>query len=144
MVTINAPPCTVWRTLTDPVLMTQWMAETEVGVEIITGWQVGSPIVIRGFHHTRFENTGTVLSFEPNSILRYTQLSSLSRLPDRPENYSIYTFRLIALGENATSLEVEIENFPTEAIFRHVEFYWRVTIHLIQEVAQQYQEQSEA
>lgn len=37
------------------------IGEPEMGIEIITNWQVGSPIVIKGFHHKKFENKGTVL-----------------------------------------------------------------------------------
>ena len=71
-VTIDAPPSEVWRALTDPDLMKQWMAEPEMRLEIFTDWKVGSPIVVKGHHNNvDFENRGTVLEFEPNSILRY-------------------------------------------------------------------------
>lgn len=142
-VAIDAPPRIVWRTLTDPDLMRKWMAEPEVGLEITTDWRVGSSIVVRGFHHVRFENTGIVLRFEPNSILQYSHQSSLSRLPDEPENYSIYTFRLTPMGEDSTSLTVEIANFPTESIFRHVEFYWRVTPRMMRQTAECFKEGSD-
>lgn len=66
------------------------MADPEVGIELITNWKVGSPITIKGFHHIKFENKKTVLQFEPDKVLQYDYLSSLSRLPDKPENYSIY------------------------------------------------------
>jgi hypothetical protein len=67
------------------------------------------------------------LRFESPTILRYSHLSSLSRLPDRPESYSIFEFRLAPVGEG-TSLTIAISNFPTESIFKHIDFYWRVTI----------------
>ena len=82
--TIHAPPSEVWRALTDPDLMKQWMAEPEMRIGIITDWKVGSPIIVKGRHNNvDFENKGTVLHFEPNSILRYSHLSSVSRLPDK-------------------------------------------------------------
>jgi uncharacterized protein YndB with AHSA1/START domain len=130
--TINAPPAEVWRTLTDPDLMKQWMAEQEMRVKIVTDWKVGSPIIVRGHHNNvDFENRGTVLHFEPNSILRYSHFSSLSRLPDEAENYTIIEFRLARTEVNTTSLNVTISNFPSEPIFKHFEYYWRITIEVI-------------
>jgi len=49
-VTIDALPSEVWRALTDPDLMKQWMAEPVMRTEIFTDWKVGSPIVVMGHH----------------------------------------------------------------------------------------------
>jgi uncharacterized protein YndB with AHSA1/START domain len=131
-ITINAPSSEVWRALTDPNLMKHWIAEQEMRVRIITDWKVGSPIMVEGRHNNvNFENKGTVLHFEPNSLLRYSHFSSLSRLPDKAENYTIIEFRLARTEENATSLNVTISNFPSESIFKHFEYYWRITIEVI-------------
>jgi uncharacterized protein YndB with AHSA1/START domain len=129
-VTINAPPTAVWSALARPDLMKQWMGEPEMQIEVITDWKVGGPIVVKGFHHTQFDNKGTVLRFEPDSVLRYSHLSSLSRLPDRPENYSVMEFRVEPSGDQ-TLLTLVVSNFPTETIFKHLEFYWNVTIGIM-------------
>jgi hypothetical protein len=110
--------------------MKQWMGEPEVKIEILTDWKVGEQIIVKGFHHAEFENRGTVLQFEPDSMLRYSHLSSLSKLPDKPENYSVVAFRLEP-SEDRTSLTVVVSNFPTETIFKHLEFYWNVTIGIV-------------
>jgi uncharacterized protein YndB with AHSA1/START domain len=130
-IVINAPPPAVWNALVRPELMKQWMAEPQMGLEVVTDWSVGSPITMRGrLHHVRFENKGTVLEVEPHSILRYTHLSSISRLPDRPENYSILEFRLAA-AQDGTALTLTLGNFPTETIRKHLEFYWRTTLEIL-------------
>ena len=134
-ITINALPATVWDALTDPLKMKEWMGDPEMGIEIITDWKVGSPIVIKGFHHLKFENKGKVLQFEPNEILEYNYLSSLSRLPDQPENYVTLSFRLTGLGDQ-TRLSLHISNFPTETILKHIDFYWRTTIELFRKFAE--------
>ena len=104
-VTIDAPPFEVWRALTDPDLMKQWMAEPEMRLRIITDWKVGSPIIVKGHHNNvDFENKGTVLQFEANSILRYSHLSSVSELPDEAENYTVIEFRLARTEDDSTSL----------------------------------------
>lgn len=121
---INAPTSVVWEALTNPELMKKWMSETEIN--IITDWKVGNPMMIRGIlHRMKFENKGTVLQFEPEKFLQYTHLSSLSRLPDKPENYTILKFRLTPINHQ-TRLAFTASNFPTENIYKHFAFYWNV------------------
>jgi uncharacterized protein YndB with AHSA1/START domain len=129
---IDAPPGLVWRALTDPVQMKRWMAEPEMDLEILTDWAVGSPIVVRGFHHVKFENTGSVLRFEPERALTYTHLSSLSQLPDTPESHSVLAFTLMS-SERGTSLTLTIRDFPTHTIFKHIDFYWRTTLGVLKQ-----------
>ncbi len=103
-----------------------------MGIEIFTDWKVGGQIIVNGNHNNvDFENKGTVLQFEPNSILRGCHLSSVSRLPDKGENYTVIEFRLARTEEDSTSLIIMTSNFPSESIFKHWEFYWRVTIEVV-------------
>jgi len=132
---IHAPLSIVWDVLTNPDLMKQWMAEPEMELSIKTDWKVGNPIVIKGFHHIKFENKGTVLQVEPHKVLRYNYVSSLSRLPDRPENYIVTEFRL-APTENKTTLTITLSNFATEAIYHHTDFYWKGTIEILRKFAE--------
>jgi uncharacterized protein YndB with AHSA1/START domain len=134
-ITIDAPASRVWDALTNPERMKQWMAETEI--DIFTDWKVGSPLVIRGnLHGIKFENTGTVLQFEPEKVLQYSHLSSLSRLPDRPESYSVVEFRLAPV-EHRTTLTMTVSNFPTETIYKHLAFYWNVTPEVLKRLIEQ-------
>jgi uncharacterized protein YndB with AHSA1/START domain len=132
---INAPPAKVWDVLTNPAFMKKWISETEV--DILTDWQVGSPIITRGnLHRVNFENKGIVLQFEPGKVLEYTHLSSISRLRDEPENYSIFEFRLTPI-ENQTTLMLTLSNFPTETIYKHLIFYWNVTLEIIKKMVEE-------
>jgi uncharacterized protein YndB with AHSA1/START domain len=124
---INAPAGDVWASLTDTTLMQTWMGAPEMGLEITTNWEIGAPIVIRGFHHVKFENRGIVLEYLPQHIVSYNFLSSMSRLPDEKENYSVLRFMLTA-EEGLTSLSLTISNFPTETIYHHLNFYWNGTL----------------
>ena len=132
---IHADPESIWQFLTVPELMKQWMAEPESGIEIYTDWVVGSPVRITGFHHIKFENKGIVLECTPYTSLSYSHLSSISRLPDTSENYSVISFNLQAAKEG-TMLFVSLHNFPTESIFKHLDFYWRGTIMIIKELVE--------
>ena len=132
---INAPTSKVWDALTNPDLMKKWMSENEI--EIITDWQVGRPMVIRGnLHGIKFENNGTVLQFEPENILRYNHLSSLSRLSDKTENYSVIEFKLTPLAEQ-TELTLTLSIFPTETIYKHLAFYWNVTLEILKRLIEE-------
>jgi len=134
-VTINALADKVWVILTDPSSMADWMGGSAFEIAVEVDWRIGSSLCIRGLHHVKFENCGKVLEYNEPNLLKYTQLSSLSQLPDRPENYSILEFTLISLREQ-TKLALTIENFPTESIRKHLELYWRTTILVIKQKAE--------
>ncbi len=130
-VTINASTSQVWHILTTPELMKKWMISDDIEINIIIDWKVGSPMVIRGnMNGKNFENNGTVLQFETEKTLRYSHLSSISRLPDQPESYSIVEFRLQPV-ESQTILSLTVSNFPTESIYKHLAFYWNVTLEVL-------------
>jgi len=127
---IDAPVAIVWENLTQPELMRAWMGEPAMKLEVEADWRVGGKVSVRGVHTGRFENRGTVLAFEPPMRLSYTHLSSVSRLPDHPASYTVFEFRLSAMGER-TRLDFEASGFPTEVIFRHLAFYWGGTLDAI-------------
>jgi len=131
-VTINSEPSDVWMTLTDIRIMSKWLGDPEMDIEVQTDWKINSPIFIRGFHHTNFENNGTVLQYEKEKILSFTHRSSVSKLADKKENYAVLEF-ILTLIDKQTQLTVNIENFPTETIRKHLEFYWRTTVLTIKE-----------
>lgn len=134
-ISINSEPSKVWNTLTDLKSMPDWMGEPEMKLQVETSWKINSPIFIRGFHHIKFENKGFVLKYTDNEMLSYSHLSSVSRLPDKIENYSVLEF-ILTPANKQTILTLTISNFPTETIQKHLEFYWRGTIHRIKEYAE--------
>ena len=134
-ITINAPPATVWAALTEPAIMQKWMAEGEI--EIKTNWQIGQPMIIWGhLHRIKFENRGQVLQFQPEELLQYTHLSSLSRLADEPASYTTIEFRLAPVAAQ-TSVTLTLWNFPTETIYKHLAFYWPVALGVLKKLIEQ-------
>ena len=128
---INTSPAQLWEVLTKPSLMKRWVSDSET--DILTDWKVGGPITMlvqADSYKDYFENKGTVLQFEPEHILQYSHLSSLSRLPDHIGNYTVITFMLIPDNEK-TSLNLTLTNFPTETIYQHLTFYWGITLEII-------------
>lgn len=120
---IKGPPSKVWEALIKPELVRQYM----YGADLITDWKVGAPIRWQGIFEGRpYENKGTVLSVLPEKLLEYTYWSSLSELPDNPENYAKITWRLTAEKEG-TRFSVMLEGDGLAvAMWKHLEFGWRV------------------
>lgn len=110
-ITIAADPATVWEALTDPSRMKQWF----FGVDTETDWTVGSPIVHRGeYQGQSYVDKGTVLEFEPPHRLVHTHWSSVSGVPDAPENYQTVTWNL-QKSNGGTALAVTDDNIRSEA-----------------------------
>ena len=72
---------------------------SDLELEILTDWKVGGSLLMHGNMNGKdFENRGTVLQYEPEKRLQYSHLSSISRLPDRLESYSLIGFELQPKG----------------------------------------------
>jgi len=112
------------------------MTDSEMNIEVKTSWHVSGPITISGhIHNIPFENKGTIIQFSPPHNLQYSHLSSLSNLPDIPENHSILTFSLVS-GDNATTLTLTVAKFPTESIYKHLLLYWTGTLDILKNFAE--------
>ena len=123
-ITINAPASKVWDALTMPHLIKQYL----FGTEVTTDWQVGSPITYEGIWQGKsYEDKGKVLEFEPGKILVSTFWSSLSGLPDVPENYKTVRYELSTAGD-MTSLTITQDNNISQDEVNHSEQNWKMVL----------------
>ena len=121
---INTPPSRVWEALTRPDLIQQYL----FGTEVITDWQVGSPIIYRGVWQGKpYEDKGKVLNVVPEKLLVSTFWSSLSGLPDTPENYKTVQYELSRTGAT-TNLTVSQDNNDSEEEVQHSEQNWKMVL----------------
>jgi uncharacterized protein YndB with AHSA1/START domain len=105
-ISIDASVDAVWRALTDPSLVKQYLH----GTNMETSWKVGSPITWKGeWKGKTYEDKGTVLAVEPKRLLRTTHWSPLGGSEDRPENYHTVTYEL-ADNEGQTILTLKQDN----------------------------------
>lgn len=133
---IDAPAADVWDALTNPESMKRWMSDTDI--HVVTDRRVGGSFIVRGnLHGVDFENTGRVLRYEPERVFQYSHLSSISELPDEPASYSVVTFRLEPAGTQVL-LTLELRNFPTESIYKHLLFYWSVTLEVLKRMVERW------
>jgi len=127
---INASLNAIWEALTQPELMKRWMSDSEI--EIVTTWEVGSFIII----NIREVSYKTAFTNIKDRVLEYSHLSSISRLPDEPENYTIIRFTLQP-EDDQTMLELELTNFPTESHYKHIDFYWTITLGVLKRIVEE-------
>ena len=105
-ITINAPASRVWDALTKPDLIKLYL----FGTQVTTDWRVGSPITYQGMWEGKaYKDKGQVLQVEPGKLLVSTFWSSLSGLPDVPENYRTVRYELSAAG-NGVRLTITQDN----------------------------------
>jgi len=109
-VRIEAGVQEVWRALTDPATIQQYM----FGTTVETDWQEGSAIVWRGeWKGKPYEDKGKITALHPGKQLQYTHFSGASGMEDSPENYHTVTIRLAADGEQ-TRVTLEQDGNGTE------------------------------
>jgi len=117
---IEAPPSRVWRALTDPDLIEQYM----FGARVVTDWQPGSSIVWKGEYEGKaYEDKGEVLEVVPERRLRMTHFSPLGGEDDVPENYHTLTYELEA--ENGTThVSLSQDNNSSQEAAEHSRENW--------------------
>jgi uncharacterized protein YndB with AHSA1/START domain len=121
---INTPPARVWDALTRPDMIKQYL----FGTEVKTDWQVGSPITYKGIWEGKpYEDMGKILQVQPGKLLVSTYWSSLSGLPDVPENYQTVRYELAAEG-NGTRLTITQDNNGSLEEANHSEQNWNYVL----------------
>jgi uncharacterized protein YndB with AHSA1/START domain len=133
-ISIHAPAAKVWEALTKPELIKQYL----FGTEVTTDWQVGSPITYKGeWKGKAYKDKGKVLQIEPEKLLVSTFWSSLSGLPDVPENYKTVTYKLSAKG-GITRLTLTQDNNDTEEEANHSKANWNMVLGKLKELLEQW------
>ena len=121
---INTPVTRVWDAITKPELIKQYLFDTEV----ISDWEVGSPIVYRGeWQGKKFEDKGKILKMDPEKQLVSTHWSPLSDVPDAPENYHTVTYDLKERGDQ-TEITITQDNNASEEEKLHSEENWKAVL----------------
>ena len=135
-VAIAAEPAKVWRMLTTPEMIPQWMSDEELTVSL--EGHAGGAIVIRGLlHGMAFENHGAVRAFEPEKSFAYSYWSTLSasRLADVPENHTLVSF-VLAPADGGTLLTLTLSDFAEPSIRPHADLYWGPTLRILKAVCE--------
>lgn len=126
---VAAAPERIWRALTDPAEIREYM----FGAEVVTDWVVGGPIVWRGEYEGRaYEDKGQVVAFEPPRLLQVTHFSPLTGQPDVPDNYHTVTYRFEPSGDG-THVVLTQDNNPTAEAAEHSRGNWSMMLSGLKE-----------
>jgi uncharacterized protein YndB with AHSA1/START domain len=129
---IDAPIEKVWEAITTPELIKRWF----FGVDTSSEWTVGSPLVHTGEYQGKpYEDKGTILEMEPPRLLVHSHWSSVSGLPDAPENHERVAYEL-SERDGGTELTIRESNLASEDAKSASEQGWRLALGKLKEVVE--------
>ncbi|CAN5744119.1 hypothetical protein BH11PAT2_BH11PAT2_00910 [soil metagenome] len=120
-IVINASKAAVWDALTNPIAVKAYF----FGTDLVTDWEVGSPIYFRGeWEGKTYEDKGEVLEFTPEETLSYTYWSSMGGKEDVPENYQTLRYSVAEEGDG-TKVTIDQSDVATQEAADHSSENWK-------------------
>jgi len=121
---IDAPIEDVWKGITDPAMIKQYL----FGTDTTTDWKKGSPITYRGVWEGKpYEDKGTIIDIVPNKLLHTTYYSPMSGKEDKPENYNNVIYDLkVDHGHSIVTLTQD--NIDSEEQLLKMEQNWGMVL----------------
>lgn len=132
-ITINASPAEVWKALTTPELIREYL----MGTHVTTDWKEGSPITYEGeYQGKKYCDKGKILQIKYAKIFQSTYWSSMGGKEDKAENYNKVTYLLKGEG-NKTLVTLTQDNIATEKEKEHVTQNWNMVLKKLKEVVEE-------
>lgn len=129
-ITISVPVEEVWKALTEPEIIKQYM----FGTEVETDWKVGSPIFWRGqWQGKKYEDKGEILQYEENRSVSYSHFSPLTCQPDIPDNYHTITIKL-SDDNGHTSATLSQDGNDTEEAQKYSQKNWDMMLQSLRQL----------
>ncbi len=113
---VNADLAKVWKALTTPEIIKDYL----FGTETVTDWKVGSEIVFQGEYegHT-YRDHGVILENAFHKKISYSYWSGFSGTEDKPENYSTMTYTLEKISEQKTKFTWTQKGYASDQSYEH-------------------------
>lgn len=133
---IKAPARRIWEILTDPEHTKKYM----FGCEIVSDWNIGSPLIWRGAADGVVYVKGDLLALVKEKIFSFTVFDPNAGIEDVPSNYTTVILELVP-GGGSTTLTVTQGDFTgmadAENRFMSTEAGWDMVLPRIKELAEQ-------
>ena len=118
---IVASRAAVWQALTDPERIKRYF----MGAHVETDWRPGSSITWSGEYNGHpYQDKGTIVEVQPETLLVLTHYSPSSGQPDAPENYHTISYRL-AEHSGGTHLSLSQDNNADANAVEHSRDTWQ-------------------
>jgi uncharacterized protein YndB with AHSA1/START domain len=131
-IAIEGSSADVWDALVNPAIAKAYF----FGAKVDSDWQEGGPITFTGeFSGNSYHEKGTILQCRPERLLQYSHWSDLEQLPDLPENYRNWTFR-IESGNAGVVLSVTEDNIPDEGKRARSDEFWSGVLSTIKGIVE--------
>lgn len=131
-VVIDAPAHKVWKAITTPELIKEYI----FGTTVMADWREGGAISYKGEYNGRdYEDKGTIKILEPNKTFASTYWSSMGGKEDKPENYNLVTYSLEEHG-GQTTVTLTQDNIATEEEQEHMAANWNHVLAELKKVVE--------
>jgi uncharacterized protein YndB with AHSA1/START domain len=132
-ITIDASTDAVWKAITTPALIKEYL----MGTTAKSDWKEGSPISYEGeYEGKKYKDKGTIKKMEVGKTFQSTYWSSMGGKEDKPENYNLVTYNLSEVDDNKTHLTLTQDNVLSEKEKEHVTGNWKMVLKKLKEVAE--------
>jgi uncharacterized protein YndB with AHSA1/START domain len=132
-INIKSTPEKVWGVLTNPENIKEYL----FGTEVLTDWNIGSPIVFQGeYNGQQYKDKGNIIENKKNELIKYDYWSGFSGLEDKPENYSLVTYKIEKLDDNSLKFTWHQQGFSSEEGKCHTEQGLQSMLEKIKELAE--------
>lgn len=129
---IDAPVDKVWKAITDPAMIKQYL----FGTDAHTDWKIGSPITYSGVWEGKaYEDKGTIVDIIPGRLLHTTYYSPLSGKEDKPENYNNVIYEVKPENEK-TVVTIIQDNIENEEGVEHMKKNWGMVLESMKKVVE--------
>jgi len=132
-VEINASPETVWKILTTPAIIKEYL----FGTETITDWKVGSEVIFQGeYQGHKYKDKGVIKENVLHKRISYSYWSGFSGTEDKPENYSVVSYDLNSKDRKHTTFTWSQAGYANEEGQKHSQSGMTAFLKQIKEIAE--------
>lgn len=131
---IKSSPEKIWNVLTNPEKIKNYL----FGTEVKTDWKKGSPMTFSGeYEGHKYEDKGNVIESKPNELLKYNYWSGFSGLEDKPENYSLVSYKIKKMDDKNFEFTWHQQGFSSEEGKCHTEEGLQTMLQQIKKLAEE-------